>query len=108
LLIVRHPAEHAAGYQSSISFLLNGFQMERHLHRSLARVFEGDLMSEIFIFVCKWNTWYRVLRYRKAFTFADSVRHGLWLARGDLSQPAGNLSWSSERESSYYWGNPAT
>ena len=44
-------------------------------------------MSEILIFVCKWNTWYRVLRYRKAFTFADSVRHGRWLARGG-SEPA--------------------
>ena len=26
--------------------------------------------------------WYRVLRYRKAFSFADSIRYGLWLARG--------------------------
>ena len=27
-------------------------------------------MSDILIFVRKWNTWYRVLRHRKAFTFA--------------------------------------
>jgi hypothetical protein len=25
--------------------------------------------------------WYRVLRYGKGFSFADSVRYGLWLAQ---------------------------
>ena len=30
----------------------------------------------------KWNAWYRVLRYRNGFSFVDSVRCGLWLARG--------------------------
>ena len=28
------------------------------------------------------NMWYRVLRYGKRFGLFDSVRHGLWLARG--------------------------
>ena len=37
-------------------------------------------MSHILIFVRKWNTWSRVLRRRKAFSVADSVRYGLWLA----------------------------
>jgi hypothetical protein len=37
-------------------------------------------MSEVLIFVRKWNT-YRVLRYRNGFSFGDSVRWGLWLAR---------------------------
>ena len=39
-------------------------------------------MSDVLIFVRKWNTWYRVLHHRKAFSFVDSVRYGLWLARG--------------------------
>jgi hypothetical protein len=34
------------------------------------------------LMVGKWNTWYRVLRYRKGFGLLDSVRYGLWLARG--------------------------
>ena len=28
-----------------------------------------------------WNTWYRVLRHRNGFSFVESVRYGLWLAR---------------------------
>lgn len=39
-------------------------------------------MSVIFILVRKWNAWYRVLRYGNGFSFVDSVRYGLWLARG--------------------------
>ena len=39
-------------------------------------------MSLILALVRKWVGWYRVLRYGKAFSFADSVRYGLWLARG--------------------------
>jgi hypothetical protein len=34
------------------------------------------------ILLRKWNAWYRVLRYRNGFNFVDSVRCGLWLARG--------------------------
>ena len=43
---------------------------------------QGGPMSNILIFVRKWNTWYGVLRHHKAFSVADSVRYGLWLARG--------------------------
>jgi hypothetical protein len=39
-------------------------------------------MSLIFIFTRNWNRWYRVLRHRKGFGLFDSVRYGLWLARG--------------------------
>jgi hypothetical protein len=37
-------------------------------------------MSMILVFTRKWNACYRVLRYHKAFGFADSVRYGLWLS----------------------------
>jgi len=37
-------------------------------------------MSMILPFARTWGRWYRVLRYGKGFSFADSVRHGLWLA----------------------------
>ena len=36
----------------------------------------------------KWNIWYRVLRYGKRFGLFDSVRHGLWLARGWIDDDA--------------------
>jgi hypothetical protein len=39
-------------------------------------------VSSILIFVASWKKWYRVLRYRKEFGLFDSVRFGLWLARG--------------------------
>jgi hypothetical protein len=39
-------------------------------------------MSLILNSARKWNMWYRVLRYGKRFGLFDSVRHGLWLARG--------------------------
>jgi hypothetical protein len=39
-------------------------------------------MSMVLIFAVKWNRWYRVLRYGKAFGLFDSLRYGLWLARG--------------------------
>jgi len=42
----------------------------------------GGVMSEILVFVRKWNACCRVLRYRKGFSLADSVHYGLWLARG--------------------------
>ena len=42
--------------------------------------FLGDVMSVILKFARKWVRWYRVLRYHKAFSFADSVRFGLWLS----------------------------
>jgi hypothetical protein len=39
-------------------------------------------MSMILIFAGKWNRWYRVLRHSKGFGLFDSLRYGLWLARG--------------------------
>jgi hypothetical protein len=33
-------------------------------------------------FAGNWNKWYRVLRYGKGLGLFDSVRLGLWLARG--------------------------
>jgi hypothetical protein len=39
-------------------------------------------MSLILVFARKWVGWYRVLRCGKAFSFAASIRYGLWLARG--------------------------
>lgn len=47
----------------------------------LEQVREGPI-SLILNFTHKWNEWYRVLRYGKGFGLFDSVRHGLWLARG--------------------------
>jgi hypothetical protein len=38
-------------------------------------------MSVILTFASKWVRWYGVLRYAKEFSFVDSVRYGLWLAR---------------------------
>jgi hypothetical protein len=43
---------------------------------------EKSRMFLILSFVRKWKEWYRVLRYRKGFGRFDSVRYGLWLARG--------------------------
>jgi len=42
----------------------------------------GGAMAMTLIFAGKWNRWYSVLRYRKGFGLLDSVRYGLWLARG--------------------------
>ena len=39
-------------------------------------------MSMILIFTGKWNRCYRVLRHGHGFGLFDSVRYGLWLARG--------------------------
>jgi len=39
-------------------------------------------MSLIPIFTPKWNKCYRILRYSKGFGLFDSLRYGLWLARG--------------------------
>ena len=39
-------------------------------------------MFLILSFVRKWSESYRVLRYREGFGLFDSVRYGLWLARG--------------------------
>jgi hypothetical protein len=39
-------------------------------------------ISLLVIFTRRWNEWYRALRYRKGFGPLESVRFGLWLARG--------------------------
>jgi len=44
--------------------------------------FLGRVMSLILLFCRKWVDCYRVLRCGKAFSFPDSIRYGLWLARG--------------------------
>ncbi len=46
-------------------------------------------MSSVLIFSVKWKKWYRVLRYRKGFGLFDSVRFGLWLARGGAGATPG-------------------
>src|SRR6202011_580245 len=51
-----------------------------------ARRCSGGFMSLILVFARKWVGGYRLLRYRKAFSFADSIRFGLWLARGCRGQ----------------------
>ena len=64
------------------TFLFSGLRMESHLHRCLANELVGGVMSGILILVRKWNAWYRVLRHGHDFSLVDSVRLGLWLARG--------------------------
>jgi len=39
-------------------------------------------MSLFLKFARKWVRGYRVLRHGNGFSFVESVRHGLWLARG--------------------------
>jgi hypothetical protein len=39
-------------------------------------------MSSVLNFTADWNKWYHVLRYCKGFGLFDSLRFGLWLARG--------------------------
>jgi hypothetical protein len=42
-------------------------------------------MSPALIFMANWRKWQRELRCRKGFGLFDSVRFGLWLARGSAS-----------------------
>jgi hypothetical protein len=39
-------------------------------------------MSMILVFTRKWKGCYRVLRRSNRFSFVESVRYGLWVARG--------------------------
>jgi len=39
-------------------------------------------MSTALIFMANWRKWQSVLRSRQGFGLIDSVRFGLWLARG--------------------------
>jgi hypothetical protein len=38
-------------------------------------------MSMILVLIRKWNACYRMLRHNNGFSFVESVRYGLWLAR---------------------------
>jgi hypothetical protein len=53
-------------------------------------------MSTALVFMTNWRKWQRVLRSRKGFGLIDSVRFGLWLARGSAAparkvQPRGEI-----------------
>jgi hypothetical protein len=39
-------------------------------------------VSSILLFTASWKKWFCVLRHHKGFGLFDSVRFGLWLARG--------------------------
>lgn len=52
-------------------------------------------MSTVLIFMANWRKWQRVLRCRNGFGLIDSVRFGLWLARGS-SAPASKAKPRSE------------
>jgi len=42
-------------------------------------------MPTALIFMTNWRRWQHVLRCRKGFGLIDSVRFGLWLARGSAA-----------------------
>ena len=44
-------------------------------------------MSTALIFMAQWIKWQRQLRRRKGFGLFDSVKFGLWLARGSAAPP---------------------
>jgi hypothetical protein len=46
-------------------------------------------VSSILIFTASWKKWFCVLRHRKGFGLFDSVRFGLWLARGGAGATPG-------------------
>ena len=39
-------------------------------------------MLSVLTFTANWKKWYSVLHYHKGFGLFDSMRLGLWLARG--------------------------
>ena len=49
-------------------------------------------MSGALIFMAQWIKWQRGLRCRKGFGLFDSVRFGLWLARGSVAQAQSRAS----------------
>jgi hypothetical protein len=59
-----------------------GIRVAFHSVARTERRWGRGAMGMILIFTGKWNRWYRVLRYGKGFGLFDSVRYGLWLARG--------------------------
>jgi hypothetical protein len=46
-------------------------------------------VSSILIFTASWKKWFCVLRHHKGFGLFDSVRFGLWLARGGAGPTPG-------------------
>jgi hypothetical protein len=46
-------------------------------------------LSSILIFAASWKKWSCVLRHHKGFGLFDSVRFGLWLARGGAGATPG-------------------
>ena len=42
-------------------------------------------MLRVLMFMANWRKWQRVLRCSKGFGWIDSVRFGLWLARGSAA-----------------------
>ena len=49
-------------------------------------------MSTALIFMAQWIKWQRELQRRKGFGLFDSVRFGLWLARGSAAQAQSKTS----------------
>jgi len=46
-------------------------------------------VSSILIFTASWKKWFCVLRHHKGFGLFDSVRFGVWLARGEAGATPG-------------------
>ena len=46
-------------------------------------------VSSILIFTASWKKWSCVLRHHKGFGLFDSVRFGVWLARGEAGATPG-------------------
>jgi hypothetical protein len=66
-------------------------------HNGVSRTDDGRLdiklspaaVSSILIFTASWKKWFCVLRHHKGFGLFDSVRFGLWLARGGAGATPG-------------------
>jgi len=71
------------GTPTQVAEISGGSGQDAKAQRSvLGRFGSREVMSLILLLGRKWVDWYRVLRYGKAFSFADSSRYGLWRARG--------------------------
>jgi hypothetical protein len=65
-------------------------------------------MSTALIFMAQWIKWQRGLRRRKGFGLFDSVRFGLWLARGSAAQAQSRVSGRSMQSCARRIGEEAT
>lgn len=61
---------------------LEKWEAESVFHGEAERIGKKGPMPSSLILTAKWKKWYRVLRYHNGFGLFDSVRFGLWLARG--------------------------